>query len=216
VSGAEQLITSALREIADGAPVARPMAETAWRAGRRRRTARFTAAAATGAAAITAAVVIPLTGGPSAPAPGGSTPAAGVVILRSPVQFGQIAAFRAGRCPAGSHGLPAYTPLPSCVQLNGARMNVTTVRSVQVVAIPPPVGGYAVSLRLTAGDAARFAALSRRLAGQPVPRCQLAVIVRGWVVAQPTVDGPITGGQVQITGFTRDQAERLVQLLRGS
>ena len=55
-----------------------------------------------------------------------------------------------------------------------------------------------------------------RLAGQPTPRCEAAIIVNGRVVAQPVVEAPISGGLVEITGFaTPAVARRLFQQLRG-
>jgi hypothetical protein len=213
VNEAEQLIARALREIADEAPAPRPMAGTAWRAGRRRRAARLTATAASGAAAISAVVLIPLAvSPPGPPAPGGSTPAAGGTVgLRSPVQLRQVASVSPEACPAGSDGLPSdVTPLPSCVHLTGAGMTITRVRSVRLVVRP-----LAVLLHVTGPDARRLERLSARLAGQPTPRCELAIIVNGRVVAQPVVDGPIPAGLVEISGLpSRAAAEHLIQLLR--
>jgi hypothetical protein len=214
VNEAEQLIASALREIADEAPAPRPMAEIAWRAGRRRRAGRLTTAAASGAATVSAAVLIPLAvSAPGPPVPGGSTPVTGPVSLRSPVQLRQVASVSAKACPAGSDGLPSdVTPLPSCVRLTGAGMTITRVRSVRLLVSP-----LAVQLHVTGPDARRLERLTARLAGQPTPRCELAIIVNGRVVAQPVVEGPVPAGLVEISGLaSRAAAERLVQQLRGS
>jgi len=213
------MIAGALREIAAEAPAPRPRAESAWRAGRRRRTARLTAAAASGAAAISAAVLIPLAGLPGAPVPGGATPEASgggtpeasTFSLGTPVQFRQVASVSAVACPAGSAGLPdATTPLSSCVRLTGAGLTVTRMLSVRLVRVPYPSSGYSIDMRLTAADARRLETLTERLAGQPTPRCELAIIVRGRVVAAPVMETPIADGRVQITGFaSRAQAQRL-------
>jgi len=205
------MIAGALREIAAEAPAPRPRAESAWRAGRRRRTARLTAAAASGAAAIGAAVLIPLAGLPGAPVPGGATPEASTFSLGTPVQFRQVASVSAVACPAGSAGLPdATTPLSSCVRLTGAGLTVTRMLSVRLVRVPYPSSGYSIDMRLTAADARRLETLTERLAGQPTPRCELAIIVRGRVVAAPVMETPIADGRVQITGFaSRAQAQRL-------
>ena len=74
-----------------------------------------------------------------------------------------------------------------------------------------PGGGYRLDITFRPGDAARFAALTRELAGQPSPHCQLAAIVGGRVMSASTVQQPITQGQVQIAGFaSRTQAENLL------
>ena len=70
---ADQLIAGALRDIANEAGLPGPIADAAWRAGRRRHRARLAASAASiaGAIALTLAVVLPLTAapGPASPPP---------------------------------------------------------------------------------------------------------------------------------------------------
>lgn len=70
---ADQLIAGALRDIANEAGLPGPIADAAWRAGRRRHRARLTASAASiaGAIALTLAIVLPLTAapGPASPPP---------------------------------------------------------------------------------------------------------------------------------------------------
>jgi hypothetical protein len=63
---ADQLIADALRDIADEAGLPRPVADAAWRAGRRRRLAVLAASAVSiaGAIALALAVVLPLTAAP--------------------------------------------------------------------------------------------------------------------------------------------------------
>jgi preprotein translocase subunit SecD len=71
VRDADQLIAGALRDIAAEAGLPGPIADAAWRAGRRRRLARLAASAASmaGAIALTLTVVLPLTAasGPASP-----------------------------------------------------------------------------------------------------------------------------------------------------
>jgi hypothetical protein len=217
VSGPDEMIADALREIAAQAGVPRPMADAAWRAGRRR-LAALTASTVAGAAAIVAAVLLPLAaqGGPGHGQPPSSrasqqAPAA-PIHLRSPIQFRPVVAFSDASCPAGSGGWPASTP-PGCVFLTGTGMNVTTVRSVRVEQLG--TGGYALQIVLTPADTGKFAALTRQLTGQPSSRDQLAIFIDGHVIAHPVTQGPITGGTVQIPGFaTRAQAESLLAYLR--
>jgi hypothetical protein len=86
VRDADQLIADALRDIAAEAGLPRPVADAAWRAGRRRRLAALAASAASvaGAIVLALAVVLPLTAarGPSSP-PG--PPGRVVSITLSPV-----------------------------------------------------------------------------------------------------------------------------------
>jgi preprotein translocase subunit SecD len=74
VRDTDQLIAGALRDIAAEAGQPGPVADAAWRAGRRRRRAMLAASAASlaGAMALTLAVVLPLTAapGPASPPPG--------------------------------------------------------------------------------------------------------------------------------------------------
>ena len=216
MSGPEQMIADALREIAAQAGAPRPMADAAWRAGRRRRVAALTASAVAGAAAIVAAVLLlPAAHGqlPSQPASQtGPTP----ISLRSPIQFRQVAAISSAPCPAGSGGLPGSLPgsgTPVCFHLTGTGITVTTVQSAQVV--PSGGDGYLLKIVFTPAQTGPWAALTRRLPGLPSPRDQLATIIDGRVIADSVVVGPITDGTTAIPGFvTRAQAESLLSSLR--
>jgi hypothetical protein len=219
VNAPEQLIADALREIAAEAPAPQPLADAAWQAGRRRRWRGLVAAVTAGAGAIAVIIVLILTvvGSPAAPG-GGVAVATAPVTLSTPIQFRQVASIGTHNCKAGSPGLPGPSaasagnpngPGSACYRFTHKGMTVTGLESAAVVS--QPGGGYLLDIHFTRADAARFAALTRELAGQPSPRCQLAVIVGGHVISSPTVEQPITQGQAQITGFTsRAQAEHLL------
>jgi hypothetical protein len=216
VNGPEQMIADALRDIAAQAGTPGPMADAAWRAGRRRRLAALTASAVAAAAVLVAAVLLPLAahGSPARGQPP-STPASGpgpevLISLRSPIQFRQVAAISDAPCPAGSAGLPD-SAARACIYLTGTGMTVTTVQGAQVG--PTGTGQYVVSLVLTPAQRGPFAALTRRLSGLRSPRDQLAVIVGGRVVAHPAVVGPITDGP-QIVFATRAQVDSVLPPLR--
>jgi hypothetical protein len=118
VSGPEEMIADALREIAAEAGPPGPMAEAAWRAGRRRRLAALTASAVTAAAVLVAAVLLPLAahGGPAhrqPPAPASQQGPAALIRLRSPIQFRQVAAMTHAPCPAGSGGCSIARSVPA-------------------------------------------------------------------------------------------------------
>jgi len=219
VNAPEPHIADALREIAAEAPAPRPMAAAAWQAGRRRRWRGLAAAVTAGAGAIAAviALTVAVTDSPAGP-PSRPSVAVAPVSLSAPVQFRQVASISTHACPAGSSGLPgpaaasAGNPNPpgmACYKFTGKRMTVTGLKSAMVV--NEPGGGYALDIRFLPGDTARFAALTGKLAGQPTPYCQLAVIVGGRVLSAPTVDVPVTQGQAQIVGFTSHaQVEQLL------
>jgi hypothetical protein len=220
VNAPEPLIADALREIAAGAPAPRPMAGAAWQAGRRRRWRALAAAVTAGAGAIAAVIALTLAVTDSPAGPPGRPPSVALapVSLSTPIQFRQVASISTRACPAGSSGVPGPAAAPAgnpnppgmaCYKFTGKGMTVTGLRSAAVV--HQPGGGYLLDITFTRGDAARFAALTGRLAGRPTPRCELAVIIGGRVISSPIVDQPITQGQAQITGFTsRAQVEQLL------
>ncbi|MFC7616118.1 hypothetical protein ACFQV2_24255 [Actinokineospora soli] len=73
-------------------------------------------------------------------------------------------------------------------------------------------GGWVVIVTLTAQDAMEFGDWTTNHIGQ-----QLAIVVDGDVVSAPTIEGPILGGSVQISGpFTKDEAEDLADAITGS
>jgi preprotein translocase subunit SecD len=221
VNGPEPLIADALREIAAEAPTPRPMADTAWQAGRRRRLSRVSTAASAGAGAIAAAIALPLAmAGSPGQSPSVLTGPTLPVSLTMPIKFRQVAAISIGACPSGSGGLsgpvtssgtnPAqFISKTACYRFTSKGMTVTGLKS--AVVVNQPGGGYLLDITFRPGDATRFAALTRELAGQPSPHCQLAAIVGGHVMSAPIVEQPITQGQAQINGFgSRAQAERLL------
>jgi hypothetical protein len=217
VSGPEQMIAEALREIADQAGAPRPMADAAWRAGRRRRLAALTTAAVTAAAVLAAAVLLPLAahGGPAhrqPPAPASQPGPAAPVSLRSPIQFRQVAAMSNEPCPAvtTAKALPD-SAARACIYLTGRGLTVTTVRS--AVLVRTGTGQYVLYLTLTRAQARRFAALTRRISGLENPRDQLAVTADGRLITHPVIQGPITDGRLQIVFATRAQAENLLSPL---
>jgi hypothetical protein len=205
----DELIAGALREMADRAVAPPPMANAAWRAGRRRRRFGIAMTSAVGTAGIIAlAVLLPLTlaGGPS---PSGPSTGLLPVSLRQPIQFRQVAKITRGPCPAHSSGLYSRYLL-SCVHLAKAGMILTQGTAGWVDM--PQASSYSVTIQLTPADRSRFAALTRKVTGLPRPRNQLAIIVGGRLIAAPTIEGPLTGGFVPIVGIpTRSQAENLIR-----
>jgi preprotein translocase subunit SecD len=132
------------------------------------------------------------------------------------VEFRRVLTTKPGACP---------TPTPSgtaCdgegnvytlgkVELDGS--HVSEVKAGQQQATGP---NWYVNLNLDEEGTKLFGALTADLAKQPPPTNQLAIVVRGEVVAAPTVQSEISGGQVQIAGaYTRETAEALAQKIIG-
>ena len=172
-----------------------------------------------GAGAIAAAIALPLAlAGSPGQSPSVLTGPTLPVSLRTPIQFRQVAGISGHSCRPGSPGLPGPSDNSNanpngsgtaCYQFTHQGMTVTALRSAQV--IQASGGQYVLNIRFTTADASRFAALTGKLLDQPIPRCQLAIIVGGRVISSPTVEAPMTAGQVQIVGFNnRAQAEQLL------
>ena len=204
-----ELIARALRGMAERAHTPRLGPDSIWRAGRRRRLRAITASAATVSAVVAAAALVPLsvarppapaaTGGPGAPFVAGSS-----------VRFQEVARISLHPCAARTQGLPGTSPA-ACYHLTGRMMTVTRFESVRIVPAVP--GGYALDVHLMPADARRLAALTGKLAGQPTPRCQLAIIIDGRVVASPVVDAPISDGRLLLAFRSRAAADHLLALL---
>jgi preprotein translocase subunit SecD len=70
--------------------------------------------------------------------------------------------------------------------------------------------GWYLLLSLDKQGTQLFADLTTALAAKAPPGNQVAIVVRGEVLAAPAVSAPITGGQVQIAGtFSKEEAEKL-------
>lgn len=78
--------------------------------------------------------------------------------------------------------------------------------------------GWYVKLEFTSTGAKRFADITGRLAQQPSPANQFAIVLDGTVLSAPYVASAITGGEAEISGtFTRREAEELAaQLTTGA
>ncbi|WP_405062262.1 hypothetical protein OG474_11630 [Kribbella sp. NBC_01505] len=76
--------------------------------------------------------------------------------------------------------------------------------------------GWYISLTLDSRGAKAFATLTAALAEQVPPKNQLAIVVKDKVVSAPAVSGPISDGQVQISGtFTSTEAKKLAADITG-
>jgi hypothetical protein len=204
-----ELIARVLRGMAERAHTPRISPDSIWRAGRRRRLRAITASAATVSAVVAAAALVPLS---VASPPGPSAPGEPVApfFAGAPVQFREVASISHRLCAVRADSVPGISPA-ACFHLTGAMMTVTRFESVRIAEIAP--GQYALDVHLTPADSRKLAALTSKLAGQPTPLCQLAIIIDGRVVASPVVDTPISDGRFRIAGPSRAVAEHLLALL---
>jgi hypothetical protein len=118
---------------------------------------------------------------------------------------------------------PAGEPLVTC-SVTGDRVYqlgpvaVSGAEIVSVSAAPGQGGSSGWTITLKASEAGRtgIADLTRRLSGRQPPENQLAVVVDGRVVTAPAVQGPITAGEIQISGsFDQAAARDLVARITG-
>jgi preprotein translocase subunit SecD len=77
-------------------------------------------------------------------------------------------------------------------------------------------GGWEVDLTFTGSGRSKFADTTRRLANLQDPQNRFGIVLDGLVVSAPGLNnGPITGGQAQITGsFTQQEASNLANVLK--
>ncbi|NIK54354.1 SecDF P1 head subdomain-containing protein [Kribbella shirazensis] len=131
------------------------------------------------------------------------------------VEFRRVLSAAPGSCPTPA---PAGTACDDegmrykvgKVELDGS--NVSEVK----VALDAGSSGWYITVNLDPEGAKLFGKLTAGLAKQTPPTNQLAILVRGRVVAAPTVQSEISGGKLQITGsYTRDTAEALVAKITG-
>lgn len=106
-------------------------------------------------------------------------------------------------CPSGGPGASAVDGR-TCYRLGQGGMKVLRLEVAE--AEPDPSGGgWHISARLNDDDARRFARLTKQHLND-----RLALVSDGRVIAAPTVQQPISGAELQITGnFTGDQAKKI-------
>ncbi|AXB47286.1 hypothetical protein A4R43_36565 [Amycolatopsis albispora] len=75
----------------------------------------------------------------------------------------------------------------------------------------PEASGFVVGLALPEDLAAKFGKLTEENVGN-----QVAMVTNGQVLSAPSIQAPIAGGQIEITGnFSRDEAEALAASIGG-
>lgn len=134
------------------------------------------------------------------------------------VQFRRVLKTSPGGCnsasptPTGSTvcGLDGYNYVLGKVELDGT--HITEVKPGQ----SPDTTTWQVNLTMDAQGAETFGRLTADLATQQTPLNQIAIVVRGQVVAAPAVQSAIPGGKIQIAGnYGKTDAEKLASQITG-
>jgi preprotein translocase subunit SecD len=136
------------------------------------------------------------------------------------VEFRRVLKAEAGGCASASPSASASEPtvcgpdgynyVLGKVEFNGS--HVTEVKAAQST----DNLGWLINLTLDSAGAKLFETLTADLSTKQPPLNQLAIVVRGQVVAAPAVQSAIPGGKLQIAGtYTKQTAEALAKQITG-
>lgn len=132
------------------------------------------------------------------------------------VEFRRVLTAKAGTCPTPTPSGTACDGEGNVYTLGKVELDGSNVSEVKTGQQPSTGQNWYVNLHLDPDGTKLFGALTADLAQQEPPANRLAIVVRGEVVAAPTVQSEISGGQVQIAGaYTRETAEALAQKIIG-
>lgn len=215
MSKPDHIIGTALRELADEATPPRLNADVLWRAGRRRRWAAITTSVA-GAAAAAALIPLALLGAVANPGPAPGPPSTHrLPPIQFPIQLRQVATIADSGCPPGSHGLPGVSK-DQCFHFTHTGMTISRFAAIRIAEqimtcsrnvrpfpgstgrrllpvtgrVPASAEGpgtIVLGLHLQRADIRPYAGLTQKLANQPSPRNQLAIIANGVVMFHPRI-----------------------------
>ncbi|HZE32777.1 MAG TPA: hypothetical protein VE198_15235 [Actinoallomurus sp.] len=131
--------------------------------------------------------------------------------MKGTLQLRKVLTRSDGACPAKtSPDMVASVKSDACYTL-GDGMTITRVKSVDMRV--EGGNGWTVEFDLRPEDTGRLSTLTGQVAREQPPRNQLAMVSNGRVISAPSVQEPITGGKLMLTGnFTRAEAERYVKL----
>jgi preprotein translocase subunit SecD len=97
--------------------------------------------------------------------------------------------------------------------VGGYRLGPAELRTADIVSAAARLsdyGDFVVGVTLSDAGAERFERVTKELAQNTGAQAQLAIVVDGLVISAPTVQGPIPGGEIDISAdFTQEEAERL-------
>src|SRR4051794_25228393 len=132
------------------------------------------------------------------------------------VEFRRVLTVKAGTCPSPAPASTACDAKGMRYTLGRVELDGSNVTEVKSAIQENGAGGWYVGLTLDSKGATLFEQLTAALAKQTPPANQLAIVVRGQVVAAPSVQSAIAGGKIEISGgYTRDSAEELATNITG-
>lgn len=124
-----------------------------------------------------------------------------------PLRIVPVASATPGACPSGGPGV-ASVDGRTCYRLGQGGMTVRALEKAE--AERDPIGStWHVNVEFSDGDATQFTRLTRQYVHK-----QLALVSGGRVLSAPTVQEPIAGSELQISGaFSADQAKKIAARL---
>ncbi|MEU3349438.1 protein translocase subunit SecD [Streptomyces sp. NPDC006700] len=98
--------------------------------------------------------------------------------------------------------------------LGPAAVDGTDVKKADAVFNTQTASGWTVTMEFTSKGATKFADITGKLAQNPSPQNQFAIVLDGDVVSDPYVHEALTGGSAEISGhFTQEEAQGLSNML---
>jgi preprotein translocase subunit SecD len=132
------------------------------------------------------------------------------------VEFRRVLTAKAGTCPTPAPAGTACDDNGTVYRLGKVELDGSHVSDVKAGYQTSSGTYWYVSLGLDSEGAKLFGRLTASLAKQQPPANLLAIVVHGKVVAAPSVQSEISGGQIQISGsYTRESAEALAKQITG-
>jgi len=140
----------------------------------------------------------------------------GPVKLSTPIRFLPVVSVAAGACKTGGYtgtSTIGTTTTTYCFHVDSAHaMSVSDLAEITagLAATAQPSNGWAVKGTFLDADKAAFTHLTAATVDH-----ELAIVIDGKVVSAPLVEEPITTGTFQITGYTQQSANNLINQLTG-
>ncbi|MET9314616.1 hypothetical protein ABZX12_22620 [Kribbella sp. NPDC003505] len=132
------------------------------------------------------------------------------------VEFRRVLTVAQGTCSTPARSGTACDDQGNRYTLGKVELDGRNVSEVKAAIQQNGASGWYVGLTLDAQGAKLFEQLTAAVAQQQPPANQLAIVVRGQVVAAPSVQSAIPGGKIEISGsYTRDTAEELAAKITG-
>ncbi|MEU6527019.1 protein translocase subunit SecD [Streptomyces sp. NPDC046924] len=161
---------------------------------------------------------------PSGPAEDGATPSPGGTDSRIQAQYAALDCTRASARATAGDSAKSTDSTVACGQnsqgqwqkylLGPAAVDGTDVDQAKAVLDTQSGAGWIVTMGFTDKGSSKFADITGKLAQNPSPQNQFAIVLDGEVVSAPYVSQALTGGNAEISGnFTQKSAEELANML---